>query len=88
MSIGDKVKCCRKELRYTQRELAELIGCSSRYIAYIEAGQMIPGLKFISKLATVFCVPKMYLCIDDNNDRGNKYYSECDRRELLVGRIR
>lgn len=41
----------RKQLRYTQREVAELAGLNPNYYAKVERGDSMPSLKTIHKLA-------------------------------------
>ena len=41
----------RKQLRYTQREVAELADLNPNYYAKVERGTSVPSLKTIYKLA-------------------------------------
>lgn len=41
----------RKQLRYTQREIAELADLNPNYYAKVERGTSVPSLKTIYKLA-------------------------------------
>ena len=41
----------RKQLRYTQKEVAELAGIDSNYYAKVERGNGVPSLKTLYKIA-------------------------------------
>ena len=41
----------RKRLRYTQREVAKMVGLHPNYYAKVERGDSVPSLKTLSKIA-------------------------------------
>lgn len=88
MPLSEKIKTCRRQLQYTQQEVASALGVSKRSIIYYEAGQRCPSLAHLSILAKLFCVPVLYLISDSNTDKGQKFLEETYRRELYVGSLR
>ena len=51
--LGLKVKEYRKQKKYTQEKLSELIGVDNGYISKLEVGQNFPSLKTLEKIANV-----------------------------------
>lgn len=49
--IGRRVQKRRKELGYTQEELAEKLNISRTHMGHIEQGRKSPSLKLMEKLA-------------------------------------
>lgn len=49
--ISTNLSKLRKQLRYTQREVAELADLNPNYYAKVERGTSVPSLKTIYKLA-------------------------------------
>ena len=49
--LGKKVQKHRKELGYTQEELAEKLHISRTHMGHIEQGRKSPSLKLMDKLA-------------------------------------
>ena len=49
--IGNRVKKRRKEMEYTQEQLAEKIGISRAYMGFIEQGRNAPSLEVLQKIA-------------------------------------
>ncbi len=52
-SIGESISIRRKELRITQRDLADLAGISINTLYKLERGQGNPSLDVLTKIATV-----------------------------------
>lgn len=48
-----RLKEIRESKGITQQQLADLIGCHIRYIAFLESGDRTPSLKVAYKLASV-----------------------------------
>ncbi len=55
-TIADNLSKYRKQLRYTQKEMAEKADLNMNYYAKVERGEAIPSLKTIKKLAKAFKV--------------------------------
>ena len=49
--LGKKIQKKRKEMGYTQEELADKIGVSRAYMGYIEQGRNAPSLEVLEKIA-------------------------------------
>lgn len=49
--ISQNLQQIRKQLRYTQREVAELAGLNPNYYAKVERGDSVPSLKTLIKIA-------------------------------------
>ena len=54
--IGAKIKELRNSCRFTQKELAELVGVTKSTIAAYENDSRTPSFEVLIKLATVFHV--------------------------------
>jgi transcriptional regulator with XRE-family HTH domain len=50
MGIGENIRRFRKDGRYTQKQLAEIIGVKASYISALERGQRRPGKKILPLL--------------------------------------
>jgi len=56
-TLGADLKRARKALGHTQKTLAELVGCSTRYIANIENSGSIPSMPILHDIATICKLP-------------------------------
>ena len=56
MSLGKRLKQARKQVGYTQEQLAERIGVSRAAVARFEAGEIEPSLKTLVALADTLCL--------------------------------
>lgn len=54
--ISENIKKLRKQLGWSQEQLAEKTGVSAPYITQIEVGKRTPSLDIVEKLATAFGV--------------------------------
>lgn len=61
IAIGKRIKEARNSLRYSQREMAKVIGISNSYLSAIEIGSKKPGAEIILKLADKFKINTEYL---------------------------
>ena len=50
-ALGKKIQKRRKELGFTQEEIAEKIRMSRAYVGYIEQGRNAPSLDALEKIA-------------------------------------
>lgn len=55
--IGKKIQRRRKEMGYSQEELAEKIGVSRAYMGFIEQGRNAPSLEVLEKIAKHLKLP-------------------------------
>lgn len=54
--LGKKIQRRRKELGYTQEELAGLVSLSRTHMGHIEQGRKSPSLEVLEKIAKVLKV--------------------------------
>ena len=59
--FGQRVRNIRKQLRISQKELAQHLNISNTYLSEIEAGRFKPGFHFFGNLVTKFNVNIKYL---------------------------
>lgn len=55
--LGKRVQRRRKQLGYTQEDLAEMVKVSRAYIGYIEQGRNVPSVELLERLARVLKIP-------------------------------
>lgn len=72
MSIGDRIKQRRKELGFTQPQLAEFVGVSKGTIGNYESGLCAPNEKVLFKLFSVLKCDANFLYQDDIRGAGSK----------------
>lgn len=89
-----RLRKLRSEQRYSQSEIAELIGISQSYYARFETGKGEPNLEILVKLADIFDVELDYLLgridIDKNaprSPRGKPTHAELDQLEKRIARL-
>ena len=51
LSIGKRVRRCRRRRKLTQEKLSELCGVSEQHISNIERGKSIPSTEMVMRLA-------------------------------------
>lgn len=61
MTFGNKIKCLREEMNYTQTQIAELIPMNQSNYSKIERDQQEPDLKQLKRIAEIFGVSADYL---------------------------
>lgn len=74
--IGDNIKRLMKEKGYTQRQLAELCGCTESSICHYIKNESEPRVKTLKRLAAVLCVTVDEL-IEDRECGTCERYDEC-----------
>lgn len=65
MPIGERIKALRKELGWSQGELAEAVGTDARQISRYENGRITPSLDVAMRIAEALDVSLDYLVFDD-----------------------
>jgi len=72
--LGSTIKEVRKNLRITQKELAEKTGLSINYLSLLENGKRGIGMDHLNDLAEVFGIPACLFIIlaSDAPDKTNK----------------
>lgn len=68
MDIGKQIKRLRKERKYTQAHLAELLGTKSTTVASWEQGRNKPLMDKVQKMAIIFNVPISEIVGGEEND--------------------
>ncbi len=69
MRFGEKIRELRKNLGYTQQDLGEALGVSTRTIVSYENGKSYPKQREIySKMADLFDVPINYLLVESDEE--------------------
>ena len=74
--IGDNIKRLMKEKDYTQKQLAELCGCTESSICRYIKNEREPRVKVLKSLAAVLCVTVDKL-IEDRECGTCEHYDEC-----------
>jgi transcriptional regulator with XRE-family HTH domain len=67
VEFSHKLKQLRKQKRYTQIELAQMLDVSSAYVSQLELGIRHPSVALIQRMAQIFGVSVSYL-MDDSTD--------------------
>ena len=67
MTFGQKIKYRRKELGYTQKELAKRVHTTQPYVSRLERGLFNPSMRMIVKMSTVLDISVDYLLFDDRD---------------------
>lgn len=83
MTIGEKIKRCRKENKISQAKLAELSGRSKSSIEKYESGSITPSLEAIKSIAKALNVKLEYLV-----DLNAPMSSQIDTKETIKEEIR
>ena len=65
MTFGQKIRNRRKELDYTQAELAERVHTTQPYISRLEKGWFNPSMQMIINIATALNISTDYLLFED-----------------------
>lgn len=55
--LGKKIQKRRKELGFTQEDIADKVGISRAYMGYIEQGRYAPSLEVLEKVAKALKSP-------------------------------
>jgi len=76
MCVGKNIRQMRKELRMTQKDLAQAIGCEASYISHVERVSRNISLPHLFQLADVMKTTPASLVTDQNNSAA-KELTEC-----------
>lgn len=66
--IGDRVRERRRQMRLTQKELAQRIGTSYKYISRLENGSKFPSLEMLICIARELQISLDYLIRTDESE--------------------
>lgn len=86
MKIGEKIKQRRKELKWSQRDLAERMGYNHSTVTRIETGKIDIPQSRILQFAEVLGVSVAYLMgwDDDKKENPAKYDGISEKRQALI----
>lgn len=85
LSLGERIRNCRKELNYTQDKLASQVGVTKKTISFYENNQRMPPLDMLLKLAEIFSVSTDYLLekTDFKNEAANDFSPRLSSQEKI-----
>ena len=78
-AVGERIQIAREERCMTQRELAEVVGCTPQHISVIECGTKTPTLEIFVTIAAALRVPADVLLQDVLPDWWETWENEIDR---------
>lgn len=82
--FGQKVKNLRKLHNYTQEKMSELIDIDVRQVARIEAGESLPSVVTLQRMAKILAVtPNDLLNFDNNETNSTKVSLKSDINDIL-----
>lgn len=82
--FGQKIKNLRKLNHYTQEKMSELIDIDVRQVARIEAGESLPSVETLLKMAKVLAVtPNDLIYFDNKDDDNKKSYLKSEINDIL-----
>lgn len=84
MSIGENIKKYRKNMKITQKQLAEKINKQDRTIQKYEKGDIIPPVPVLEEISKVLNCEYVDLAISENDW---KRFSEMNEKEEMVKSI-
>lgn len=64
LTMGDRIREARKNKKFTQEQLAELLDISVEFVSHIERGSRLPSMQVFIKLIEVLNVSADYLLRD------------------------
>lgn len=53
-NVGDRIRYLRKSKSWTQKQLAEQVGCAQEYVSEIENKKKLPTMEMLSRFARAF----------------------------------
>ena len=77
--MGERIQIAREERSMTQRDLANVIGCTPQHISAIERGAKTPTLETFLAIASTLRVPADVLLQDVLPDWWGNWEQEIDR---------
>lgn len=83
MEFSRKLKQLRKQKRFTQGELAQMLDVSSAYVSQLELGIRHPSVALIQRMAQIFGVSVSYL-MDESADGGGDEINDSHIRRIIA----
>lgn len=85
MDIGGAIKTIRVKHKFSQYEVAKVIGVTQGYLSLIEKGEREPGFDLIGKIADMFRVPPQLIFILACQDESKtKHYAKPLRNMMIL----
>ncbi len=81
IDIADKITLLRKQHKWSQTELAKIVGCSREIISKYEKDNVMPSIGTAKKIADAFGVSLDYLVGEGQNATFNK--KDVDRLQQI-----
>lgn len=82
--FGQKIKNLRKLHGFTQEKMSELIDIDVRQVARIEAGESLPSVETLIKMANILSVtPNDLIYTDNNKEFSTKDLLKSDINDIL-----
>lgn len=82
--FGQKIKNLRKLHGFTQEKMSELIDIDVRQVARIEAGESLPSVETLIKMANILSVtPNDLIYTGDNKEFSTKDLLKSDINDIL-----
>lgn len=83
--LGDRLKLLREQMKLTQKEFSELVGCTSATLSAYENGSKSPSLKIVKNIAEKTKVSIDWLCgLSDNQSNSLKLDTYEDIIDLFL----
>lgn len=73
--FGDRLRCLRKELKLTQKQLGEKLSISARVIGYYETNEHFPDREMLLAISDYFDVSLDYLLCRTDEKKINSNYN-------------
>lgn len=64
IKVGQRIKRARMEMKLSQAELGEILGCSNNHMSHVEVGQTKPSLPMMLKLSVALNKSLDYFFLD------------------------
>lgn len=77
-TIGDRIRCQRKEKNMSQEKLAEIVGVGTTHISHIETGNSVPSLKVLLQIINALEINSDVILNSTYNN--TKYIQEIDEK--------
>jgi transcriptional regulator with XRE-family HTH domain len=71
VTLGEKIKKLRKDRKWSQGQLAEMLGVHVTHVSRIETGRYAPSLELLKKLAETLDVTTDFLLYESTSDQGS-----------------
>lgn len=87
MALGDKLVKLRKDINYTQEQLAEVLGVSRQAISKWESNITYPETDKLIRMSKLFHCTTDYLLLEENNSSQAAGQNDPDRNPLPDNQI-